>query len=288
MVLCYMKKIICIIIKYANSKSKSIYTFILKIIKKIKDLYYEKYPKFLLKPDVCVIVASYNYDKFIKETLYSLVNQTLKINDIIVIDDGSTDNSVNIIKEFAKKFDNVKLLQHKDKKNHGLAESIKYAISTSQNKWIAFCESDDVWDKYHFEYLVKKINQCKENGIYASKIELLTNFRSEFHEQYLTQSDLVLSEMDGRNIFDKMKYSNILPTFSAICVPKIIIEKCDFNSFIPQYIDYWLWRQITNKYNVFYSKKSVTCWRRHEGSWDERANVSNIEKFLKENDKILN
>lgn len=114
MVLCYMKKIICIIIKYVNSKS--IYTFILKIIKKIKDLYYEKYPKFLLKPDVCVIVASYNYDKFIKETLYSLVNQTLKINDIIVIDDGSTDNSVNIIKEFAKKFDNVKLLQHKDKK----------------------------------------------------------------------------------------------------------------------------------------------------------------------------
>ena len=237
MVLCYMKNIIYIIIKCINGKIKKAYTFILENIKKIKDLYYENFPKSLLKPDVCVIVASYNYDNFIKETLYSLVNQTLKINSIIVIDDGSTDNSVSIIREFAKKFDNINLLQHKDKKNHGLAESIKYAVSTSKNKWIAFCESDDIWDKYHFEYLVKKINQCKKNGIYANKIKLLTNFKSKFHEQYLNQSDSFLSERDGRNIFDKMKYSNMLPTFSAICVPKIIIEKCNFNSFIPQYID---------------------------------------------------
>ena len=266
---------------------KLFYHIYKKIFFILKCTFYNVYPKKFLYPDVSVIVASYNYEKYIGDTLNSLINQTLRINNIIVIDDGSTDKSVEIIKKYVKKYDNITFIQHKDKKNHGLPETIKYAISFSKNKWIAFCESDDLWDKHHFEYLVRKIKQYREDGIYANKIKLYDDFACEEYMPYLNVCDKILKMRNGQNIFDKMKKSNILPTFSAICVPKNILEKCNFNSCIPQYLDYWLWRQLSNKHNVFYVDKAITLWRKHQNSLDRRDNVSDMRKFLEENDKII-
>lgn len=250
------------------------------------NFYYDIYPLNKLNPDVSVIVTSYNYDRYIEDTLNSLINQTLKINKIVVIDDGSTDNSVNIIQKFAKNYDNILFIQHPDHKNHGLAESIKYALSFCNTRWIAFCESDDLWDKHHFEYLVKKIKQFNVNGIYASNIKLFDDFDSNIYMNYLNYSDLTLKKYNGKNIFNYMYKSNILPTFSAVCVPKIVLEKCNFDTTIPQYLDFWLWRQISKKYNVFYANKSITLWRKHLDSWDRRDNISDINEFLEQNNKI--
>lgn len=275
------------VLKYIKYKIKKILVVLRSPKKNLINFIYEFYPLENINPDISVIVTSYNYDKFIKDTLDSLVNQTIKINNIIVIDDGSIDNSVDIIKNYAKRYDNIMFLQHPDFKNHGLASSVRYALSFSKNKWIAFCESDDLWDKRHIEFLVKKIKQCNIDGVYANKIKLYNNFDKEIYSDYLNSSDIILTERDGVNIYDYMKKSNILPTFSAVCVPKYILEKCDFNSYIPQYLDYWLWRQISRKYNIFYAKKSITFWRKHEDSWDRRDNIADISKFLENNDKIV-
>ena len=61
-------------------------------------------------PLVSIIVASYNYEKYISETLVSLINQTYKNIEIIVIDDGSSDNSINIIKNYQKQDPRIKLI----------------------------------------------------------------------------------------------------------------------------------------------------------------------------------
>lgn len=92
-----------------------------------------------------VIVASYNYQDYIRETLDSLVNQTYKNFEVIVVDDGSSDDSVQIIREYEKKYPFVHLYQHANGKNKGLPETLLLGLNKSKGEFIAFCESDDKW-----------------------------------------------------------------------------------------------------------------------------------------------
>lgn len=80
------------------------------------------------QPLISVIVASYNYAKYIKETLDSLIRQTNKSFEVIVVDDGSRDQSLPIIEEYANRFKNIKLYTHPGNQNRGLAETVKLGI----------------------------------------------------------------------------------------------------------------------------------------------------------------
>lgn len=77
------------------------------------------------QPLISVIVASYNYAKYIKETLDSLIRQTNKSFEVIVVDDGSKDQSLPIIEEYANRFKNIKLYTHPGNQNRGLAETVE-------------------------------------------------------------------------------------------------------------------------------------------------------------------
>ena len=94
---------------------------------------------------VSVIVPVYNVEKYIKECLDSLVNQTLKNIEIIVVNDGSPDNSQVIIDEYVKKYpDKVKSFI---KKNGGLSDARNYGINKASGEYVAFVDSDDFVDK---------------------------------------------------------------------------------------------------------------------------------------------
>ena len=103
------------------------------------------------QPLISVIVASYNYAKYIKETLDSLIRQTNKSFEVIVVDDGSKDQSLPIIEEYANRFKNIKLYTHPGNQNRGLAETVILGIEKSNGEYIAFCESDDYWTNNHVE-----------------------------------------------------------------------------------------------------------------------------------------
>ena len=66
-------------------------------------------------PYISVIIPSYNYGKFIEQTINSVLNQTYKNYQLIIVDDGSTDNSLDILYKFSKKISGLKVLQHMDK-----------------------------------------------------------------------------------------------------------------------------------------------------------------------------
>ena len=102
-------------------------------------------------PLVSIIVTSYNYENYIKETLNSLIGQTYSNIEIIVVDDGSTDNSLHIIKSFVQKDSRIKLFTHPNNQNMGLDKSVKLGVSKARGEWISFCESDDSLQKNYVE-----------------------------------------------------------------------------------------------------------------------------------------
>ncbi|MCR5700015.1 MAG: glycosyltransferase [Candidatus Saccharibacteria bacterium] len=99
---------------------------------------------------VSILVPIYNVEQFLPECLDSLVNQTLKEIEIICINDGSKDDSLKIIKEYAKKDKRIKII---DKKNSGYGDSMNQGLKKATGEYIGIVESDDFIDTDAFEKL---------------------------------------------------------------------------------------------------------------------------------------
>lgn len=104
---------------------------------------------------ISVIVPVYNTEKYIEKCLDSLVNQTMDDIEIIVVNDGSIDNSENIIKRYEEKHNNIKYIK---KENGGLSDARNCGIKQATGKYLAFVDSDDYIDKSLFSKLEKYIN----------------------------------------------------------------------------------------------------------------------------------
>ena len=109
-------------------------------------------------PKVSIIVPVYNVERYIVRSMDSLVNQTLKDIEIIVVNDGSTDNSKKLIEIYQKKYPNkIKLV---DKENGGLSDARNYGIPHATGEYIAFLDSDDYVELDTYE---KMYNKAKED-----------------------------------------------------------------------------------------------------------------------------
>ena len=107
---------------------------------------------------ISILIPIYNVEKYLHQCLNSVVNQTLKDIEIICINDGSTDHSLDIIKEFASKDSRIKVI---DKKNTGYGHSMNQGLKLAQGEYIGIVESDDFAELNMFETLYNTANNTE-------------------------------------------------------------------------------------------------------------------------------
>lgn len=139
---------------------------------------------------VSVIIPVYNTEKYLDKCLKSVVNQTLKNIEIIVINDCSSDDSEKIINEYLKKYENIKYI--KNKKNQGIGYSRNLGILNSNSEYITFVDSDDYLD---VDYLEKMYNFSKMNNLDMGICDL----------KKIDQKDIIL----GYEYIEKFQISNL-------------------------------------------------------------------------------
>lgn len=212
-----------------------------------------------------IITASYNYANYINETIKSVIAQTYQNWEMLIIDDGSKDNSIEVINSYCQKDERIKLLTHENNQNKGLIETIKLGIKETKTDWIVFLESDDTITP---DYLQKKYEVIqKENSV-----EFIFNDVNLFgNEQRIRQYDEHFKET--RKILSKNKYPksqlhcfrkrNIVATFSAVAAKKELFNDIDFKCPIKAIIDIYLWIQIARKTSLYYIDEKLTNWRMH-------------------------
>ncbi|KQW96252.1 glycosyltransferase family 2 protein [Flavobacterium sp. Root420] len=110
---------------------------------------------------VSIITPTYNAEKFITETLKSVQNQTYQNWEMILVDDASTDETVKIISDFAKKDSRIKLFKLEKNSGNGFARNI--ALEKAIGKYIAYLDADDLWFPMKLE---KQIQFLKENNLH--------------------------------------------------------------------------------------------------------------------------
>ncbi|MGN1125445.1 MAG: glycosyltransferase family 2 protein [Candidatus Gastranaerophilaceae bacterium] len=162
------------------------------------------------------IVTSYNYSNYIQECIDSIKNQSFKDFEIIVVDDASTDNSYEILKNIA----NIKLL--KNNKNEGQLASIIRGLSVAKGDYISIIDSDD---KIHSNYAKTMIDSLQGNNVAfvccnAKNNEILTPKTHPFGGWWWTPMSCGMFKKDFLNLF--LSYKNA--TLWKICPDKLLFN----------------------------------------------------------------
>lgn len=130
-------------------------------------------------PKVSVIVPVYNVEKYIQKCLNTLVNQTLEDIEIIIVNDGSKDNSIKIIQNFIQKY--PEKIVYLEKQNGGLSDARNFAIPYAKGEYVAFLDSDDYVELNMYEEMYKKAEnensdmvECDFIWEYPNKIKVDT------------------------------------------------------------------------------------------------------------------
>ena len=143
-------------------------------------------------PKISVIVPIYNVEQYLKKCLYSLVNQTLNDIEIILVDDGSTDNSKQILTSYQKKYSNIKVIS---KENGGMSDARNVGLGYATGEYISFVDSDDYIEKNMLEKLYQKATEknydivfCDINIVYPDK-NILRKAELQEDKELLTQEE---------------------------------------------------------------------------------------------------
>lgn len=220
-----------------------------------------------------VIIPLYNKENHIENTIQSILNQSYTNYEIIIINDGSTDESESKVLEF--KDSRIRLY---NQKNQGAAMARNLGIEKAKHDYIAFLDADDLWMENHLETLSALIHDFPKAGIYASGYQLI------FKEGKISVPKFNGIPEDFYGIvpdyFDaSLNYA--VATSSSIAVPKYVFEKIgNFKSKISSGQDVDMWIRIASKYPVaLWAKITATYLHYIENSLSK---TPILEKKLKD------
>ncbi len=140
------------------------------------------------QPLISVIMSAYNSEKTIESSVSSIINQSYKNFEIMILDDFSQDGTYNIIDNIKKDFNNIKLF--KNNKNLGLTKSLNILLKESKGEFIARQDSDDISYSYRFEkqieyILSKKLDGCSSRAKIMKTDKVIPNFSYYIPKKFL-------------------------------------------------------------------------------------------------------
>lgn len=198
---------------------------------------------------VSIIVPAYNVEKNIPYCLDSLINQTYKNIEIICVNDGSKDSSLDIIKEYAAKDDRIRIV---DKKNGGLSSARNAGIDIAEGEYYAFVDSDDFVDVRYTQRLMElikehsaDISRCRGRGVTSydyveptpenppviserNAHEALEIFYDDkFYGWYADDAPVVWNCLYKAEIFNDLRFEEKLRKCEDECFTREAFSRCD-------------------------------------------------------------
>ena len=204
--------------------------------------------------NISVIIPTFNRIDHLSKCIISVLKQTYPVDEIILVDNGSNDKTVDYIR---KNFNNVKVFIERKR---GVSFARNFGILNSKNNWIAFLDSDDEWLENKIEEQVKVI--IKSN--YKAEI-IHTN--EKWIRNARTQNQKKKHKKKGGKIFkDCLEICKISP--SSVLIKKKLFDKYgSFNTTFKVCEDYELWLRLTSKIKVYYVNEVMLI--KHGGHSDQ-------------------
>lgn len=225
---------------------------------------------------VSIVMPNYNYAQFIRKALDSALEQTYENIEIIVVDDKSTDNSLEIIEEYVKKDPRVK--SYPNAKNLGVVASHNRCVELAKGEYVVVLSSDDYLHPDFVKESVAYLEKYPSAGMIATDIWYVDN------DGTVTSPEPFYPE----SFFCEGKYQCKVWLFTNTFVPSQVLFRKSavldpeiggaFSYLADTFIDTELWFRLCMKYDFVYLKKKLAYYRMHLGSYSK--SYENMKYFL--------
>ncbi|MFV0535938.1 MAG: glycosyltransferase family 2 protein [Dysgonomonas sp.] len=194
-----------------------------------------------------IIIPLYNKELSIKNTVESVLQQSYSDFEIVIVDDGSTDNSLNVVRKIAD--DRIRILT---KPNGGVSSARNYGVKNASYDWIAFLDADDIWYNDHLEEMVSLISTYYENSVFATS--------------YSVSDQREPNRKQNTNYIIEDFFQTALTTFPMNSSISVINKKCFldagyFNETLTSGEDTEMWARLAKKYKFVKSDKITAIYR---------------------------
>ncbi len=219
----------------------------------------------MINSEISVIIPSYNCEKYIERAINSAMIQSLVPKEIIIVDDGSTDNTRALVENLQKRTSTQ--LTYLYKENGGLSSARNFGIKNSSTSLLAFLDSDDEWHseklQMQFELLASQ-NETGNLGVVYCDCELIDEFGKKMFAPRSTYIDVSLKG----SIFNQLLEANrVAGSGSGVLVKKECFDKVGlFDEKLTAAEDWDMWLRIAEYYSFDFVDKILVKIRRHKGN----------------------
>ncbi len=234
-------------------------------------------------PFFSVVIPVYNKESFVKKTIESALSQSFEDFEIIIVNDGSTDQSLNILESF--KDARIKIFTIN---NSGASSARNFGIEKSSGKFIAFLDADDYWYPDFLKSMSFSIEKFHDIKIHAAAIEVDTGKKIIASSYSIDQS----KDIQVVDYFESSQKESSICTSSAVFAKEVFEEIGNFDTSIKSGQDTDLWIRMGLKYKLAFTSKILARYIFDGKSLSKEklyASKLNFEKFReleKENSRL--
>ena len=200
-------------------------------------------------PKVSVVIPTYNRARYICRAINSVLSQTFTDYEIIIVDDGSTDNTKKILAQYGNRI--VYLAQS----NQGISASRNRGIAVARGKYIAFLDSDDEWLPEKLAIQVDMLEKNEKLGLVCSRMLILDGDGK--------QRGYKPEERTGKNFKELIEIGGDLPTSTVITRKDCFDKMGVFDEALPPMEDFEMWVRIASKYDIYMLPEKVLAYYYH-------------------------
>lgn len=210
-----------------------------------------------------VVIPLYNKELSIRNTILSVLNQSYQDFEIIVINDGSTDNSVKIINNIQ---DHRIRIIHQE--NEGVSSARNHGITQAKYEWIAFLDGDDLWENNHLEEIMNMMEIYPDEKVFVTSFEYSDKRKIFKHDR---NSCIFIIDNYFKEAVDEILIWTSIIVLNKECIAKVK----GFNLILKRGEDMDLWARVSKNYNIVKSAKITAIYR------IDAENRTNLSKELK-------
>jgi glycosyltransferase involved in cell wall biosynthesis len=216
-----------------------------------------------------IIIPTYNRANFIEETIKSVLSQTMKNLEVIIVDDGSTDGTKEIIKNLATNDDRIKYLYQENCGRPSVPRNIGFKNSTGE--YISFLDSDDIWLPQKLEKQIELFEKDKSGklGFVDCKYIIIGENSEEIKQNYSSHGY-------RGNILKQMLKDHLIITPGSVLIKRSIINTVGLLDERLKCLDDWdMWLRISKHYKIDFVNKKLFKYRVHKNSFTVNLSMDN-------------
>jgi glycosyltransferase involved in cell wall biosynthesis len=210
------------------------------------------------EPTITVVVAAYQAELWIAEALDAILAQTHPPDEIIVVDDGSTDGTARELERFA---DRIRVVR---RANGGCPAAFNTAFGEAHSDFVAMCGADDLWEPQKLEWQVAAIREYPHADVFCGHAMLVGSVNREHNRP------------PGEGLLDGDALREALFMENCVCAPSIVIRRSLFERlgpFVENFgaddYEYWF-RALHAGAQFYYDPRPMLRWRHHGGNLSEQ------------------